>query len=85
MASVDEKTKEQIRQLVDVGFSWSKIAQITGVSRSTVSRVANNTNQKKPKGERVRVFPSDLRPQWEALNKIGREYREKKNRRLRRK
>ncbi len=38
---VNEKRHAQIRELLVLGLSWSKVCEITGASRSTVLRVVN--------------------------------------------
>lgn len=38
---IDEKKHEQIAELIAKGFSWSKVTELTGASRSTILRVVN--------------------------------------------
>jgi DNA invertase Pin-like site-specific DNA recombinase len=38
---VDEALHRKIGELLDAGFSWSKVTEHTGASRSTILRVVN--------------------------------------------
>lgn len=42
---VDEALHKKITELLDAGFSWSKVVNHTGASRSTILRVVNGRKQ----------------------------------------
>ena len=62
--------------MIASGASTREIAEVTGASKSTVNRL-----RKIPDPEasiKLKVFPEDLLPQWQQLNRIGAEYRKGK-------
>ena len=78
---ISDEKKEKIKKLINEGYMHKEIAEMMGVGRTTVGRIAQK--MKDEAGIEAgplahKHFPADLRPQWEALNKIGREYRRKK-------
>ena len=75
---ISEDTKSEIICLLQDGHTGKEISEMIGVSQVTVSRIRQKLDSELLKQDKK--FPEDLIQEWEALNRIGREYQEKKSR-----
>lgn len=71
---IDETTRKNVSKLIKEGHTYRKISEMTGISESSISRINKKATGKTINESKNTYFPADLRPQWEALNDIGRRY-----------